>query len=209
MNALDPSQVYQQIHCRRCGAALSGPLLELLGPCPVAGVVGQDALPRGVCWRAEADVGLPAVHVGDLVTVLAELSLRRCGSRTGCCGPDGLDGPNLACACGVAVGTELSDCYQAHYVALSDVVLVPTNAGGRRILRWQAGPTPTVWELSTWLHEALGLSDWLGEDLAAIAAARTEDLLVVLLCPSATPGSPAVHGWADRLRAGGLDVLVR
>jgi hypothetical protein len=29
----------------------------------------------------------------------------------GCCGPDGCDGPNTLCLCGVEIGTERSDCW--------------------------------------------------------------------------------------------------
>ncbi len=33
------------------------------------------------------------------------------GRRSGCCGPSGQDGPNLACACcNVELGTEMDDC---------------------------------------------------------------------------------------------------
>ena len=32
--------------------------------------------------------------------------------RNGCCGPDGMDGPNLKCAgCGAQVATEVADCW--------------------------------------------------------------------------------------------------
>ena len=36
----------------------------------------------------------------------------------GCCGLDGMDGPNTLCAQGHEVGTTRSDCWMAHSVAL-------------------------------------------------------------------------------------------
>ncbi|MFN7128826.1 MAG: hypothetical protein ACK4OJ_07145 [Brevundimonas sp.] len=44
-------------------------------------------------------------------------SLRSTGSDNGCCGSDGLDGPNRACICGEVVATERSDCWTAAEVA--------------------------------------------------------------------------------------------
>lgn len=44
------------------------------------------------------------------------------GRRNGCCGPDSMDGPNLACAdCRAEVATEFGDCW-----TWQQVVLVPT-----------------------------------------------------------------------------------
>jgi hypothetical protein len=38
----------------------------------------------------------------------------------GCCGLDGMDGPNQSCAaCGQVLGTAWTDCYQAQEVRLS------------------------------------------------------------------------------------------
>ena len=50
-------------------------------------------------WMTTRDL-LPAVRV-----------TRDPRRLNGCCGLDGCDGPNRECACGAAVGTEMSDCY--------------------------------------------------------------------------------------------------
>ncbi len=42
-----------------------------------------------------------------------------CGRLNGCCGLDGLDGPNLVCdACGAEVATQQSDCWSQQLIAL-------------------------------------------------------------------------------------------
>lgn len=62
------------------------------------------------------------------------------GRRNGCCGPDGTDGPNLACAfCRAEIATESADCWTWQQVSLQPgavecVTLPPTgnqsSAGG-------------------------------------------------------------------------------
>lgn len=48
------------------------------------------------------------------------------GRHNGCCGPDGMDGTNLACTeCGAEVATETADCW-----TWQQVVLVPTAVEG-------------------------------------------------------------------------------
>ncbi|MFE2411403.1 hypothetical protein ACFXDE_23950 [Kitasatospora sp. NPDC059408] len=57
------------------------------------------------------------------------------GRRNGCCGPDGLDGPNLVCAgCGAEVATKEADCWTPNLVALiaSAVRVLPEVTGGER-----------------------------------------------------------------------------
>lgn len=42
---------------------------------------------------------------------LCEGALKPSGIDNGCCGSDGLDGPNRSCACGQVLGTQWSDCW--------------------------------------------------------------------------------------------------
>ncbi|RYE90865.1 MAG: hypothetical protein EOO75_09550 [Myxococcales bacterium] len=42
----------------------------------------------------------------------------------GCCGSDGMDGPNRKCVCGATVGTEWSDCWTAAEVRLDGDAIV-------------------------------------------------------------------------------------
>ena len=198
-----------RLHCRACTRPLSTPLFEIsTTTAPLDSRIGQDALPPGSFWRAGVGVDLPAVRPGDLVCVRADLDIQPCGTRNGCCGPDGLDGPNLACACGTTLGTELGDCWQAHYVALTAVYAAPDDGSGRRVLTWDGGRGATIWELAAWLHEALVASDWSGEDLEAVAAQRVDaPLLVFSKAGEAHASGVPIQGWIARLRAAGLDIL--
>jgi hypothetical protein len=63
--------------------------------------------------------GAIAIHPDD---VLPD-ALRSHGPDNGCCGSDGMDGPNRACVCGAVVATEWSDCWtQAEVRFLPDAV---------------------------------------------------------------------------------------
>lgn len=69
--------------------------------------------------RVDSPAGAIAAHPADL---LAD-ALKSAGIDNGCCGSDGLDGPNRACRCGRVVGTEWSDCWtQAEVRFLPDRV---------------------------------------------------------------------------------------
>ncbi len=46
--------------------------------------------------------------------------------RSGCCGLDGCDGPNLVCNCGNEIATESSDCWTARVVRLEPLAVVRT-----------------------------------------------------------------------------------
>lgn len=61
------------------------------------------------------------VHPEDVVHTQLTTDSKRC---SGCCGLDGLDGPNLQCeACGIYVATKKTDCWMPHCV-----VFEPTEA---------------------------------------------------------------------------------
>jgi hypothetical protein len=111
------------LYCRQCGQALTGPLRFLAEAARLELLEGQPLLPRG-CYTRGDTLARPDIFRPDsteLLTrredLLAEVSPG--GTRIGCCGIDGLDGPNLFCQKGHPVGTEVSDCWTPHYVHLS------------------------------------------------------------------------------------------
>ncbi|MFI7431616.1 hypothetical protein ACIBPB_32025 [Micromonospora sp. NPDC049836] len=76
------------------------------------------------------------VSAGPRNTVLIgpeDLLVRRLhadyGRRNGCCGLDGVDGPNLVCDCGAEVATESSDCWTAQVVRLQPDAVVRIRGG--------------------------------------------------------------------------------
>jgi len=115
--------------CAACGATLTDPVMELMtGSLPdVSGSsrmehVGEPYVPEGGYtvvttddppgWMATGrfllnDADVPGIRPHDDPT-----------RTNGCCGLDGLGGPNVCCEQGHEVGTERSDCWTLHYVAL-------------------------------------------------------------------------------------------
>lgn len=72
-------------------------------------------------------------QVGGFVLAPTDVTgIRYTGNRTrmsGCCGPSGIDGPNLLCAaCGAEVGTESSDCWTVHEVVLEPAAVEPVRS---------------------------------------------------------------------------------
>ncbi|GAA4390479.1 hypothetical protein GCM10023088_66420 [Actinomadura verrucosospora] len=75
-------------------------------------VPGQPYLPRGA-YVSSWEGGF-VVNCDDIVGAVRHPDQAR---SAGCCGPTGLDGPNLVCSgCGREVGTEESDCWKPHLV---------------------------------------------------------------------------------------------
>ncbi|HEU4537576.1 MAG TPA: hypothetical protein VFS00_25830, partial [Polyangiaceae bacterium] len=162
--------------CRRCGA----PLTPALRPLPNAGPLplneGADALPRGFYWRPTqgATIWQGAGPVAFVVNRLDVTGLGATGDRTGCCGPMGMGGANLACPGGHPVATEVADCCTPHMVLLgSEAVPCETVVGaegqGARVLVVGAGGTALTEEaFAAWAHGALGAADWHGTDVGAL-----------------------------------------
>jgi hypothetical protein len=105
--------------CIRCRHRLTGSLVEVVLPPPVTEEDRGDQLfrparmPRGTF--ANAPDGF-VLHPEDLSGVVLHPDGRR---RGGCCGLDGLDGPNLVCAgCGSDLATKQSDCWSQQQVTL-------------------------------------------------------------------------------------------
>ncbi|MFE9428621.1 hypothetical protein ACFYNO_37400 [Kitasatospora sp. NPDC006697] len=98
------------LSCAACGHRLTGELLERRH--------GAGTFRRGPDGY-QLD---PADHPG---TAPHPSSSR----RNGCCGLDGMDGPNLVCGgCGAEVGTEQSDCWTGRSTVLSATATTPLGA---------------------------------------------------------------------------------
>jgi len=57
--------------------------------------------------RHVSPIGAYSANPEDVI----ENALHSSGADNGCCGSDGLDGPNRSCVCGRVVATEWSDCW--------------------------------------------------------------------------------------------------
>lgn len=107
----------------------------------------EEAEARGVYAPVYAlsygSPGAVAVAPGDVRgTVLIP---ERCDGY--CCGLDGRDGPNLACArCGRAVATLIDDCsyWQVVWLDPRAVRLLDVDAPARRVLSWEKRPRAAV-----------------------------------------------------------------
>ena len=110
--------------CPICKMAITRPLLPLEADHSVCLEYGKPAVPErffGVnkpeYWNV---AGTVLVNLADLVSTKHHSDFHR---LAGCCGLDGLDGPNLVCANGHEVGTEKSDCWMPHAaILLEDVI---------------------------------------------------------------------------------------
>ena len=86
----------------------------------------MPAVPKGLLIRLNVEDAVDAFHADGTVErkIYSEAgavaanpediivgSLDRAGVDNGCCGSDGLDGPNRACVCGSMVATQRSDCW--------------------------------------------------------------------------------------------------
>jgi hypothetical protein len=104
--------------CRRCRACLSGEVR--LADIAERKTGDQEAyIPRGKTIQEDdsffhQNVGSYIVNVDDVVhTRLTDIQRR----LSGCCGLDGMDGPNLLCDQGGAeVATKKTDCWAPHCV---------------------------------------------------------------------------------------------
>ncbi|MGA4837761.1 hypothetical protein [Streptomyces sp. G45] len=108
------------ITCAHCQQPLTGELHEVPFPPDPAVFTGErmgvPLLDRGTYAISPATRAI-VLHPDDALGTVPHASL---GRRGGCCGPDGLDGPNLLCrGCGAEVATEQTDCWVEHLVAVS------------------------------------------------------------------------------------------
>jgi hypothetical protein len=75
--------------------------------------------------HSEPHVFSPAGAVSANPQDIVRENVRSAGIDNGCCGSDGMDGPNRACLCGAILGTEWSDCWtQAEVRFNPDAILI-------------------------------------------------------------------------------------
>ncbi|MFJ5546492.1 hypothetical protein [Streptomyces sp. NPDC093225] len=106
--------------CTSCQQRISPDLQEVPMPPPVTEEAPghrflPPLVPRG-SYAASPHTGAPVLNLDDIMGVKRHPDPRR---RNGCCGLDGLDGPNLVCGnCGAEVATQQSDCWSQQLIAL-------------------------------------------------------------------------------------------
>ncbi|GAA1021395.1 hypothetical protein Aple_060440 [Acrocarpospora pleiomorpha] len=164
------SQVALPAHAhQRYGHDLLPVLLE-------SGTYAVEPEPDGPPWRPWDEVGAEEAEARGVYAPVCSLSYGASG-RVGvapgdvrgtvlipercdgyCCGLDGGDGPNLACArCGRAVATRIDDCSYWQVVWLDPRAVRPVTVDGpaRRVLSWEAlleeqPETPPVQPIREW-----------------------------------------------------------
>ncbi|MFF9178656.1 hypothetical protein [Streptomyces sp. NPDC014793] len=106
--------------CSACQQRISPDLREVPMPPPVTeGAPGHrfvpPLMPRGA-YAVSPHTGVFVLNPADISKVARHPDR---GRLNGCCGLDGLDGPNLVCdACGTEVATQQSDCWSQQLIAL-------------------------------------------------------------------------------------------
>jgi hypothetical protein len=107
--------------CSKCRCPLTVDLHEVDARGVADGVCGQPWLPPDTfAIDDDHDTELP-VHRARTIVVrpdaLLDGTVVVSGRVNGCCGFDGMDGPNQSCAnCGRVLGTARTDCWQFHEV---------------------------------------------------------------------------------------------
>jgi len=129
------------LNCAACGRRLTRACrIGELGEYDVSVADTKPVLPAGVMVRLHDEDAVPVTQGGAVLRVhvyspagalalnpedLLREVVEPSGVRNGCCGPDGVDGPNFSCACGNVLGTEWGDCWtQAEVRFLPDAVSV-------------------------------------------------------------------------------------
>jgi hypothetical protein len=133
------------LFCSNCGIQLTRPLILRSGKDPSVRAPkyegGRDLVDQGEVFKSYEPIQRsygeqPApleftpqfwVNRADL-TEAVRLTKKR-GRLNGCCGLDGVDGPNQLCSCGAEIGTLKTDCWTAH-------VFIPEPTG----TRWERLP---------------------------------------------------------------------
>ncbi|MFF0382345.1 hypothetical protein [Streptomyces sp. NPDC004286] len=149
--------------CAGCGAELTVPLSEVALPVHARQKYGNGVqLP--VLMRSGTFAVDPGADHGTVgASVIAPGDIR--GTRLipekcdgGCCGPDGADGPNMACeGCDLPVATRLDDCsrWQAVWLPSDTVRRVPVDGTPAAPLSWaelveKGEATPPFEPIATW-----------------------------------------------------------
>ena len=125
------------LECAACGRRLTQPCrMGVVSDYHPQVEMGSSPVPAGVMvCRADEDA-VPVTQGGAVVRThvyspagsisvgpdgLLRDAVQPSGLRQGCCGPDGMDGPNFSCLCGNVLGTEWGDCW-----TMAEVRFLPT-----------------------------------------------------------------------------------
>jgi hypothetical protein len=121
------------LSCSQCHVRITKNVEELRDRSTISETDGEPYLPAGfflVC-QPEDDVIRDS---GDYVLNLTDMqNTKRHSDRSrlnGCCDLDGCDGLNILCTNGHEIGSEHSDCWMPHYIALSPSLVTQSNATG-------------------------------------------------------------------------------
>jgi hypothetical protein len=121
MDPVPPASTVRVV-CRACGVPITGLLGHVADVTTLNAADQLPLVPIGAYVIASELTGIyEATWVprdSALVNRLDVPDLREVGNREGCCGPDGMGGPNLACPLGHPVGVEIADCWTPHLVFL-------------------------------------------------------------------------------------------
>jgi hypothetical protein len=107
--------------CPICNVVVTTPLLPLGPDQSICLEDGKPAVPQGFFAINNQEYWNVGGHF--LVNLADLVGTSHTGKVNGCCGLDGLDGPNLACANNHVIGTEKSDCWMPHAAILLDSIL--------------------------------------------------------------------------------------
>ena len=107
--------------CKTCGIEVTKSLKELTNNQLLNNNDGQNFVPEGYYVKSEGvfmdqQESIILIHKEDLINSNYHSSERR---LNGCCGYNGLDGMNRICLQNHEIGTEYSDCWMSHKIALS------------------------------------------------------------------------------------------
>ena len=115
--------------CSTCGQVLSSGIQFLASRDTIDSTGTQEAVPKGKAFFYDPPYGEtgwePISYTGVMPEAMMsgtdlDACVRWAGPLTGCCGPDGCDGPNRQCPCGALIGTETRDCWTP-YMFLPEV----------------------------------------------------------------------------------------
>lgn len=107
--------------CKSCEIEISKEVTELKDLNLIKEEMEEDYIPQGsfIIDSGEDNVeerGTIIINIKDLINS----NYHSDGDRlNGCCGQDGLDGMNRVCLTNHEIGTEKSDCWMPHYIALN------------------------------------------------------------------------------------------
>ena len=114
-----------EFRCAKCGIPLTDPLRELTDAEQLCDDDAEPAVPQGYFFIED---GYVLINVRDRLNVRRVKDEDRLG---GCCGMDGMDGPNTECINGHEVATEVTDCWLPHSLRSNQTQWLDTPARRR------------------------------------------------------------------------------